>query len=108
MRTSILLLATASALSGCVAPMLMQHPVRITSEPPGAVVTFDGKTIGTTPLVFDVRDEFGFFSTYEFVAHLPNRADATASFKETTVLDAQGVVPETVNIRFGEPPRSKP
>ena len=88
--------------------MLTQHPVRFTSEPPGAAVSYEGRTIGITPFVHDVRDDFGFFSTYAFTAHLPNRPDVAASFTEQSLLDAQGVVPETVNFSFAAAQRSKP
>src|SRR5262245_27028405 len=102
-KTALPLLALGVSLSGCVVPLMMEHPVRFISEPPGAVVSYEGKTIGTTPFVYDVRDRFGFFSTYEFTARLPNRADVTASFVEPTVLYAQGVVPEAIDFSFGEP-----
>jgi hypothetical protein len=110
MRKTILLLAAAgsSVLSGCVAPMLTQHPVQFTSEPPGAMVTYAGKPIGTTPFVYDVRDVFGFFSTYEFTARLPNHPDVTLSFTEPTVFYAQSVVPGEVSFTFGTLHASKP
>jgi len=101
----ILLAAAGCGVSGCVAPMLTQHVVRFTSEPAGAAVSYQGTTIGITPFDYDVRDEFGFFSTYSFTAHLPNRTDTSVSFREPTVLDAQGVVPETVNFSFDAGPR---
>jgi hypothetical protein len=108
-KALILLLAAAGCgVSGCVVPMLTEHPVQFNSEPPGAAVSHEGRTIGITPFVYDVRDDFGFFSTYEFVAHLPNRPDVSASFTERTVFDAQGVVPDVVNFSFAAHQRSKP
>lgn len=88
--------------------MLTQHIVQFSSDPPGAVVTHRGKEIGTTPFAFDVRDEFGFFSRYEFTAKVPDRADVTLTYIESTVLHSQGIVPKELKFTFGEPKPAKP
>ena len=84
-------LAAAAALGGCATT------VHFTSEPAGATVSYKGQAIGTTPFDYQVHDEFGWFSQYDFVATLDGYPPATLTFKEKTPLDAQQVVPPQVN-----------
>ena len=50
--------------SGC-AP---SAPTRITSEPPGAMVTVNGEYLGHTPVSAEILDDFANISTYTFSA----------------------------------------
>jgi hypothetical protein len=84
-------LAALAALGGCATA------VHFTSEPAGASVSYQGRTIGTTPFDYVVHDQFGWFSQYDFVASLDGYPAATLSFKEKTPMDAQQVVPPQVN-----------
>ena len=89
--TSLATLVAVTMLGGCATN------VHFTSEPTGATVSYKGKAIGTTPFEYDVHDEFGWFSQYDFVAGLDGYQPATLTFKEKTPMDAQNVVPPQVN-----------
>lgn len=45
-----------------------KYPMRITSEPSGAVVTLNGEVIGETPFVATMRERVGNPRVFEFVA----------------------------------------
>jgi hypothetical protein len=83
-----LLVATlvAASLAACTTT------VQFTSNTPGAEVTYLGKRIGVTPFTYDVQDQFGWFSVYEFKATRAGYKPKVVSFAERTPLDAQGVV----------------
>jgi len=84
-------LALAASLAGCATA------VHFTSEPPGATVSYKGQTLGKTPFDYEVHDQFGWFSEYDFTATLEGYQPSTLAFKELTPLDAQRVVPPQVN-----------
>ncbi len=86
-------------LSGCVAPMMAPHYVDVTASKPGATVFHAGKSC-SVPCRLDVRDDFGFYSHYEFVAAAGDRR-ATQSFDEPTWMHAQGVVPPRLHFDLG-------
>jgi hypothetical protein len=82
----------ALALSGCVTP------VQFESSPPGAQVTYEkkGVVLGTTPFDMRIKDDFGWFSVYRFVATLDGYEPVVVEFAERTPLDAQQVIPPVV------------
>jgi len=89
-----LLLAAALALSGCVAPQFVETPIEFRSTPPGAAVNAQTNQRGvrqlcTTPCIADVRDDFGFISTYTFTARKAGYRDAVIVVRERHIFDAR-------------------
>lgn len=92
-----------AALSGC------SSMVRFESDPPGAVVQYEGETIGTTPFDYRLEDEVGWFSTYTFSATLPGHATQTRSYHEGWgPFTAQHVVVSPVVFKLVKTPAAQP
>ena len=94
-----MLVAAAAGLMGCAT-----H-VQFESSPPGAQVTYEQKlrVLGTTPFEVNIKDDFGWFSVYRFVATLEGYEPVVLEFAERTPLDAQQVVPPVVRFEFRKP-----
>ncbi|MEK8029210.1 hypothetical protein AACH06_00130 [Ideonella sp. DXS29W] len=92
--------AAAVVLAGCATQ------VQFESSPPGAEVTYDrnGTVLGTTPFSMSIKDDFGWFSVYQFTARLDGYEPVVLSFAERTPLDAQQVVPSVVRFEFKKTP----
>jgi ketosteroid isomerase-like protein len=101
-RGSWLVIAVGAALGGCTTM------VDFTSQPPGAVVKYQGATIGTTPFTYVVSDQFGWWSVYTFTAEREGYDDHTLAFRELTPLDAQRVVPPNVAFELKAKPAPAP
>lgn len=96
---SLLFASVALMLGGCATQ------VQFESDPPGAHVTYEqrGMALGTTPFNIEINDDFGWFSTYRFVATLEGYEPVIIEFIERTPLDAQQVVPSVVRFEFKRP-----
>jgi hypothetical protein len=93
-----LTLMATSALAACTTM------VEFTSTPSGAVVRYQDQAIGATPFAYVVTDQFGWWSTYTFVATRDGFESQSLVFHERTPLDAQMVVPPKV--QFDLKPKS--
>ncbi len=91
---SVFAIAAGGLLSACTTM------VEFTSSPPGADVKYLDKVIGKTPFTYGVSDQFGWWSTYTFVASRDGFDGQTMVFPERTPLDAQLVVPSKVQFEL--------
>ena len=98
-RTAGLVLLTAS-LAACTTT------AQFTSNPPGAEVTYLNKVIGLTPFKYDVQDQFGWFSVYEFKATRAGHKERLLKFNERTPFDHNNVVPTSIQFEL-EPDTKK-
>lgn len=89
--------AVSLALAGCVTPKVDRHVVALSSSPPGALVSHGGKQC-VTPCTLDVRDDFGFYSRYDFAFSLDGYQSQMISFEEPTIFHGQGIVPGEVHV----------
>lgn len=96
---SLLFASVALMLGGCATQ------VQFESSPPGAQVTYEkkGMVLGTTPFDMRIKDDFGWFSVYRFVATLDGYEPVVIEFAERTPLDAQQVIPPVVRFEFKKP-----
>ncbi|TDM08404.1 MAG: hypothetical protein C4K60_02820 [Ideonella sp. MAG2] len=81
----------ATALAACTTT------TQFSSNPPGAEVTYLNKVIGVTPFQYEVQDQFGWFSVYEFKATRAGHASKVLSFYERTPLDHNNVIPKAIH-----------
>ena len=91
---SLPLLASSVLLSAC------STMVDFSSEPSGAAVTYQGKEIGVTPFQYQLKDQFGWFSVYEFTANKSGFQPSTLVFKEATPMDNANAVPPVVKFEL--------
>lgn len=84
----------AMPLAPMFTPGMTQHLVTFTSSQPGDVVTYGAQQC-VMPCQLDVRDQFGWFSTYTFTSS----AGGKVEFQEPTIFHAQGIVP--IVVHFG-------
>lgn len=105
MKLTISVLACV-ALAGCMTPQITPHLVRFESQPAGATVQLTTNQRGTytvcapTPCIGDVRDDFGFLSTYTFTATLSGYSAERVVIQEPTLMHAQGIIPSVVRFNF--------
>lgn len=86
--------ASAALLAACTTT------AQFSSNPPGAEVVYLDKVIGVTPFQFDVQDQFGWFSVYEFKATRAGHKPKVLSFAERTPLDHNNVVPKAIHFEL--------
>jgi hypothetical protein len=84
-------LLTIFLFAGCAATCF------VTSEPPGARISVDGKYKGLTPVTIRVPDKFGMGSVYVFTAELEGYTPHTKTFKEFGFDDAHATIPTQVH-----------
>ncbi len=96
MKNTILVLSAAAAvtlLGGCAST------THFTSEPTGATVSYEGKTIGVTPFDYVTHDRWGWFSNYVFTVTKDGYKEKQVKFHESHITDAaEEVVPKSVNV----------
>ena len=78
-------------LVGCAAT------ITITSNPPGASVSVNGKYVGTTPVDAKVSDVFGPGSIYTFTATKNGYQPQTKQTREEGLEDARGAIPTHIH-----------
>jgi hypothetical protein len=86
--------ATLALLAACTTT------AQFSSNPPGAEVVYLDKVIGVTPFQYDVQDQFGWFSVYEFKATRAGHKPKVLSFAERTPLDHNNVVPKAIHFEL--------
>lgn len=84
----------ASTLAACTTT------AQFTSNPPGAEVVYLDKVIGVTPFNYDVQDQFGWFSVYEFKATRAGQKPLLLKFHERTPLDHNNVIPKAIHFEL--------
>lgn len=76
-----------------------KHPIRISSEPSGALVTLNGEVIGETPFVLTLRERIGNPRIFDFIAVKEGYAKGRTVLKEFLPQDngTVFVFPETLH-----------
>lgn len=94
-----------SCLAGCGAANV---PTHITSDPPSALILFNGKELGKTPLQTTVQQQMGDFNAYTFRAELEGYQPGVRIFKEVSFSDtASKVIPENIHFVLQKVPPKK-
>ncbi len=79
---TVILIGTVCLILGCAAT------TKITSEPDGASIYLNRVFIGTTPLLYKVKDIFGPGSIYGFTAEKAGYRTEIINFREVDLDDA--------------------
>jgi hypothetical protein len=88
-----LLLSCGLFISGCT-----RRIVEITSNPSGAVVTYNQCYIGETPLFYTVESRSGFNNKYKFCVILEGYEPGSMEFIEDEwAFDVEWVIPEKIH-----------
>lgn len=89
----VVILCCVAFVSGC-----SRRVVEITSNPSGAVVTYNCRYIGETPLYYTVESKTGFNNKYKFCAILQGYEPGSVEFVEDEwAFDIDWVVPEKIH-----------
>jgi hypothetical protein len=82
--------------------------VEITSTPPGAVVTYDHRYIGETPLFYTVESKRGFNNKYKFCAIMKGyKAGAFEFVEDEWAFDVDWVVPGKIHFNLVPEPKKE-
>jgi uncharacterized protein YceK len=99
---AMVLLGIAVVFSGC------SGMTYITSNPDGATISLNGNYIGETPMNYDVKDIFGWFSVYAFTATKKGYRPETKAVKERWMEDAAATIPPHIHFDLAPlPPEEK-